>query len=260
MEEHNHESQKGTLRHMQSYRKSPLRGEYYPRQRKERHESISWECDSRTGCHVRADNSPTEGHPTITATRSNGQRIPFSSDDNELDSTLENEGDSQEDADFEEEELGSYEQLKELYRNCHSSSGGNRYSYLVNCSPYNRQNEHPIPTHHIATSSRSRYFSSLQIAAARSDGLGDMFHRAPGTVTLTLMALLIVAIMLVEMVDLLCCRRRRRSFDDDDDDDDDDEEEERVRKPTRRRFRTRGFRIPLVTVYEPATHENEKVA
>lgn len=76
-----------------------------------------------------------------------------------------------------------------------------------------------------------------------------MFHRAPGTVTLTLMALLIIAIVLVEMVDLFCYRRRRRSRD----------EEERYCKITRRGLRTRAVRIPTVTVYEsPVVYESEK--
>lgn len=261
MEEHNHKSQKGTPRRNHSYRKSALRGEYYPRQRKDRHESVSWECDSRAGCHARINGAPKEQHPIITATKSDGRQI-LSADDDELDPTLDNEDDDQEDAEFEEEEeddisLDNYEQLKELYRNCHSSSGGNRYSYLVNCSPYNQQNEqhsHPhIPKNHIPTNSQSRYLNSLQTAAAHSDGLGDMFHRAPGTVTLTLMALLIIAIMLVEMVDLFCYRRRRRSRDD---------EEERFRRTTRRRLRTRAVRIPTVMVYEssPVVYESEKAS
>jgi hypothetical protein len=77
-----------------------------------------------------------------------------------------------------------------------------------------------------------------------------MFHRAPGTFTLILMALLVIAIMLVEMVDISCYRRRRRLRDD---------EEERCRRTTRRRLRTRALRIPAVTVYESAVvYESEK--
>lgn len=241
---------------MQSYQKSALRGEYYPRQREDRH--ISWECDARTGCHARTDNAPKEEHPIITATKSDGQQILLPEDDDELDPTLDTEDDNQEDAELEEEKeeeddvsLDNYEQLKELYRNCHASSGGNRYSYLVNCSPYNQQKQHPhshIPKQHI----NSRYLNSLQSAAAHSDGLGDMFHRAPGTVTLTLMALLIIAIMLVELVDIFFYRRRRRSGYD---------EEDRVRRTTRRRLRTRAVRIPTVTVYEsPVVYESEKAS
>ncbi|PCG93957.1 Hypothetical protein PENO1_080810 [Penicillium occitanis (nom. inval.)] len=250
MEEHNHKSQKGTPRRMQSYRKSALRGEYYPRQRKDRHKSISWECDARTGCHALTDGALNEEHPLITATKSDGQQVLLPADDDELDPTLDNEDDNQEEEE-EDVSLDNYEQLKELYRNCHASSGGNRYSYLVNCSPYNQQKQHPhshIPKQHI----NSRYLNSLQSAAAHSDGLGDMFHRAPGTVTLTLMALLIIAIMLVELVDIFCYRRRRRSRDD---------EADRVRRTTRRRLRTRAVRIPTVTVYEsPVVYESEKAS
>lgn len=259
MEEHNHKSQNGMPRRIQSYRKSAHRGEYYPRQRKDRHESVSWECDSRTGCRARIDGVSNERHPIITATKANGQQIPLSLDGDELVTSSIDEDDNQEHAGLEDEEedalLDNYEQLKELYRNCHSSSGGNRYSYLVNCSPYNQQNEHPhsnIPKHHIATHSQSRYLKALQSAAAHSDGLGDMFHRAPGTVTLTFVALLIIAILLVEMVDIFCYRRQRRSR---------DEEEDRYRRTTRRRLRTRAVRIPTVTVYEsPIGHESEKAS
>lgn len=259
MEEHNHKPQKGTPRRIQSYRKSALRGEYYPRQRKDRHESVAWECDSRTGCRARTDGVSKERHPIITATNAKGQQIPLSADDEELETNSIDQDENQEDDGEEEKEedtsLDNYEQLKELYRNCHSSSGGNRYSYLVNCSPYNQQNEHPhsnIPQHNIAPGSQSRYLNALQSAAAHSDGLGDMFHHAPGTVTFSFVALLILAILLVEMVDVFCYRRRRRSR---------DEEEDRHRRATRRRLRTRAVQIPTVTVYEsPFAYESEKTS
>lgn len=255
MEEQNHKSQKGPTRRIQSFRESSYRGEYYPRQRKDRQESVSWECDSRTGCHARTDGVQKELHPVITAIKSNEQQTSFSPDDDKH-TTSTNGDEYQEDAEFEEEDvsLDNYEQLKELYRNCHSSSGANRYSYLLSCSPYNQQNEHPRPNirnYHITANSQSRYFNSLRSAAAHSDGLGDMFRRAPGTVALTLMTLLIIAIMLVELVDVFCYRRRRRSRE--------EEEEERLRKTTRRRLRTRAVRIPTVTVYEsPVVYEGEK--
>lgn len=262
MEEHNYKSRKATTRRVQSIRASSSRGEYYPRQRKDRPDSaVSWVCDSRAGCHARTDAVRDERQPILTATKFNGHQIPLSADDDELNTISNNEDASREGEEVEAEEedisLDNYEQLKELYRNCHSSSKGNRYSYLLKCSPYNQQNEHPhphphIPGHHITTNSHSRYFNSLQSAAAHSEGLGDMFHRAPGTFTLILMALLVIAIMLVEMVDIFCYRRRQRSRDD---------EEERCRRRTRRRLRTRAFRIPAVTVYEsPVVYDSEKAA
>ncbi|EEA25618.1 hypothetical protein TMatcc_006150 [Talaromyces marneffei ATCC 18224] len=261
----NYKSQRGTIRRIPSYWKSSHRGEYYPRTRKDRHDNaVSWECDSETGCHARTDVDRDNRQSVRTPTKSNGQQMPLLVDDDEPDTTSDNQDDGHEDPEFDEEEeeeqeedvsLDNYEQLKELYRNCHSSSGENRYSHLLDCSSYNQQNEHSrphTPGYYITTNPQSRFLNSLKSAAANSNGLSDMFHRAPGTVTLTLMVLLIIAIMLVEMVDVFCFRRRRRSRDND--------EEERFRKMTRRRLRTRAVRIPTVTVYEssPVAYESEK--
>ncbi|EED21496.1 hypothetical protein TSTA_087320 [Talaromyces stipitatus ATCC 10500] len=246
-------------RRIQSLREpSPPRVEYYPRQRKEFHEStVSLECDSHTGCHARTGSAQDDGQASITTTF-NGQQVSFAEDDDDEADSYDGDGDGDgnddDDDDVEDDLSLSYEQLKELYRNCHSSPE-NRYSYLLNCSPYNhpQEKEQHATIGRITpatTNSHSIYFNSLQTLPTRTDGLVNMFLRAPGTFTFILVSLLVIAIVLVEMLDIFCYRRRRRARD-----------EEQNFKMRRRRLRTRGIRIPTVTVYDsPAVYGGEKTS
>lgn len=223
-------------------------------------EALVWECDEHTGC--RLVSPDVDRQSTSKSTNSDGRKHqkkqPFLSSEN---ADMQQSRLSSEEDDFAAEPdsihtldgTEDYELLEELYRNCHNSAG-NRYSHLVDCSSRdndNQHNDHQKSYHHFLPvsekpSTASHWSASQHIPHTTAINYRSIVQSTAGAITIILISMLLVAVLLVELIDIVCRVRKSSSH------------EPNAHKRKKRRLRARMNSRRLAPRYHLSGAQNEK--